>query len=72
MSLVMSQLLSTILSTLYLESGAKVAEKLEKVGLNNVQDLLFHLPLRYEDRTRIYPIIQTAWNLGRSPEGDEA
>ncbi len=38
------------LSTLYL-SRRKVAEKLEKVGLNNVQDLLFHLPLRYEDRT---------------------
>ncbi|MGF1758096.1 ATP-dependent DNA helicase RecG [Photobacterium sagamiensis] len=36
--------------------GAKMAEKLEKVGLFTVQDLLFHLPLRYEDRTRIWPI----------------
>lgn len=31
--------------------GAKVAERLERLGLHHVQDLLFHLPLRYEDRT---------------------
>ena len=36
--------------------GAKVAEKLQKLGLRTVQDVLFHLPLRYEDRTRIYTI----------------
>ena len=36
--------------------GAKVAEKLAKIGLNTVQDVLFHLPSRYEDRTRIYAI----------------
>ncbi|AXQ13863.1 ATP-dependent DNA helicase RecG [Shewanella algae] len=36
--------------------AAKMAEKLHKLGINTVQDLLFHLPLRYEDRTRIYPI----------------
>ena len=36
--------------------GAKVAEKLQKLGLRTVQDVLFHLPLRYEDRTRIYAI----------------
>ncbi len=36
--------------------GVKVAEKLEKLGLRNLQDVIFHLPLRYEDRTRIYPI----------------
>ncbi|WP_214000534.1 ATP-dependent DNA helicase RecG [Arsukibacterium sp.] len=36
--------------------GAKVAERLDKLGIASVQDLLFHLPLRYEDRTRIYPI----------------
>ena len=34
----------------------KVAEKLAKLGIKTVQDLLFHLPLRYEDRTQIYPI----------------
>ena len=36
--------------------GAKVAEKLAKINLVTVQDVLFHLPARYEDRTRIYPI----------------
>lgn len=36
--------------------GAKVAEKLGKLGLKNLQDIIFHLPLRYEDRTRVYAI----------------
>lgn len=36
--------------------GAAIAEKLSRIGINNVQDLLFHLPLRYEDRTRVTPI----------------
>lgn len=36
--------------------GTKVAEKLEKLGIKTVQDLLFHLPSRYEDRTRVWPI----------------
>ncbi|MCW8109903.1 ATP-dependent DNA helicase RecG [Alteromonas ponticola] len=38
--------------------GAKVAEKLEKIGVYTVQDLLFHLPARYEDRTRIYSVAE--------------
>jgi ATP-dependent DNA helicase RecG len=36
--------------------GAKMAEKLAKLGIYYIQDLLFHLPLRYLDRTRISPI----------------
>ena len=36
--------------------GPGMATKLEKLGLNTLQDLLFHLPLRYEDRTRITSI----------------
>lgn len=36
--------------------GAALAEKLKKVGIESVQDMLFHLPLRYQDRTRIVPI----------------
>jgi ATP-dependent DNA helicase RecG len=36
--------------------GAKVAEKLAKLGLKNLQDVIFHLPLRYEDRTRVYAV----------------
>ena len=38
--------------------GAKVAEKLNKIGLFTLQDILFHLPLRYEDRTRIYSVAE--------------
>ncbi len=37
--------------------GQAVAAKLEKLGIKEVSDLLFHLPLRYEDRTRICPLI---------------
>lgn len=36
--------------------GPKIAELLTKCGIQTVQDLLFHLPSRYEDRTRITPI----------------
>lgn len=36
--------------------GPKVAIKLQQLGLYTLQDVLFHLPLRYEDRTRIYPL----------------
>lgn len=54
------QLLSTVALTELAGVGAKMAEKLHKIGLNNVQDVLFHLPLRYEDRTRIWPINRIA------------
>lgn len=36
--------------------GDALAEKLARLGILRVADLLFHLPLRYQDRTRIYPI----------------
>jgi len=36
--------------------GASIALKLNTLGIYTVQDLLFHLPLRYEDRTRITPL----------------
>lgn len=36
--------------------GASQATKLAKLGLVTVQDLLLHLPLRYEDRTQLYAI----------------
>lgn len=36
--------------------GPKIAEKLLKLGIRNQRDLLFHLPLRYEDRTQITAI----------------
>ena len=36
--------------------GPQLAAKLEQFGLKTLQDLLFHLPLRYIDRTKISPI----------------
>jgi ATP-dependent DNA helicase RecG len=36
--------------------GHQTAHRFEKLGIRFVQDLIFHLPLRYEDRTHVYPI----------------
>ncbi len=36
--------------------GEKVAEHLAKLRITRIGDLLFHLPLRYQDRTRLTPI----------------
>jgi len=36
--------------------GPRLAEKLADYGIRYVEDLLFHLPLRYQDRTRLTPI----------------
>ncbi|WP_339781075.1 ATP-dependent DNA helicase RecG [uncultured Marinobacter sp.] len=36
--------------------GSALAEKLARLGIASLQDLLFHLPHRYEDRTRIIPM----------------
>ena len=36
--------------------GPALAEKLEKLGVTQVQDLLFVLPSRYEDRTQVSEI----------------
>lgn len=44
--------------------GAALAEKLAKLRIHSVEDMLFHLPLRYQDRTRVTPI-------GAARRGDE-
>jgi len=36
--------------------GPRLAERLQRLNIRTVQDVLFHLPLRYEDRTRIVPM----------------
>lgn len=38
--------------------GAALAEKLQKLHIETLQDLIFHLPIRYQDRTRVLPIGQ--------------
>lgn len=45
--------------------GAGIAGRLERLGLHTVADVLFHLPLRYQDRTRVRAI-------GGLRPGDEA
>lgn len=36
--------------------GDALAGKLARIGIVTIQDLLFHLPMRYQDRTRVTPI----------------
>jgi ATP-dependent DNA helicase RecG len=36
--------------------GPALAARLAALGLETLEDLLFHLPIRYEDRTRVTPI----------------
>lgn len=36
--------------------GPRVAERLKRLQIYTIQDLLFHLPIRYQDRTRIRSI----------------
>ncbi len=36
--------------------GPRACERLERLGLRSLEDLLFHLPMRYQDRTRVTPI----------------
>ena len=36
--------------------GPETAARLEKLHLRSIEDLLFHFPLRYQDKTRIVPI----------------
>jgi ATP-dependent DNA helicase RecG len=57
--------LSEIPVTALRGAGPRVATRLEAIGVRSVQDLLFHLPLRYQDRTHRTPI-------GALRHGDEA
>ena len=50
--------------------GSKMLEKLERLGLATVQDLVFHLPLRYEDRTQVWPIGDLPPGLHGAVEGE--
>jgi ATP-dependent DNA helicase RecG len=50
--------------------GAALAGKLERLGVQQVQDLLFVLPLRYEDRTRIVPLGALSPGMRAAVEGD--
>jgi ATP-dependent DNA helicase RecG len=49
--------------------GSKLAEKLGHLHLQTVQDLLFHLPHRYEDRTLSCPIAELLPGMQCNVEG---
>ncbi|ELX8187938.1 ATP-dependent DNA helicase RecG, partial [Salmonella enterica] len=50
--------------------GAAQSSRLAKIGLHTVQDLLLHLPLRYEDRTHLYPIGELLPGIYATVEGE--
>ncbi len=50
--------------------GPALAAKLSKLGIETVADLLFWLPNRYEDRTRIVPIGGLRPGMRAAVEGD--
>ena len=52
----MQSKLATISVSVLKGVGPKVADKLAHLGITNLEDLLFHLPIRYQDRSRIHPI----------------
>ncbi|GAA5315223.1 MAG: ATP-dependent DNA helicase RecG [Candidatus Pelagadaptatus aseana] len=51
-----SPALSQIDITVLKGVGSQLAEKLSRINIHSLQDMLFHLPLRYMDRTRVTPI----------------
>jgi ATP-dependent DNA helicase RecG len=50
--------------------GAALAERLQRLGVTQVQDLLFVLPLRYEDRTRVWPMGSLVPGVRATVEGE--
>ncbi len=50
--------------------GETLAERLRALGVQTVQDLLFLLPLRYEDRTRVVPLGELRPGRRAAVEGD--
>ena len=50
--------------------GPAQSQKLNRLGIHTIQDLLLHLPHRYEDRTRITPIAALNVEQGAVIEGD--
>lgn len=47
--------------------GSKVAEALSRLHLHTIEDVLFHLPVRYEDRTVLTPL--ASFQLGMRVQG---
>lgn len=63
------QLLHAIPLTSLTGVGHHQANRLAKLNLHSAHDLLFHLPLRYEDRTQVYKISHLKPGLAATIEG---
>ncbi len=50
--------------------GDTLALKLRTLGVETTQDLLFHLPVRYEDRTRVVPLGELLAGQRAAVEGE--
>ena len=50
--------------------GPAQSQKLSRLNLYTLQDLILHLPHRYEDRTRLTPIVYLTPDQGAVIEGD--
>ncbi len=50
--------------------GPRLAARLANYGVHQVEDLLFHLPLRYQDRTRVTPIAAASEGADVVVEGE--
>jgi ATP-dependent DNA helicase RecG len=50
--------------------GEKLRLRLSEIGIYSLEDLLFHFPLRYQDRTRITPIGALADQIDAVVQGD--
>src|SRR5213082_1775197 len=49
--------------------GAALADKLARLGIAREQDLVLHLPLRYEDHTRVVPLAALHPEITAQAEG---
>ncbi|MCU4675041.1 ATP-dependent DNA helicase RecG [Catenovulum sp. 2E275] len=50
--------------------GPKLADRLAHLHIHSVEDLLFHLPFRYQDKTHIYPVCDLLPELQTSIQGE--
>jgi len=48
--------LDTLPVTVLKGVGPRIADRLQRLNIRTLQDVLFHLPARYEDRTRVTPM----------------
>lgn len=67
---VKGQLLGAIPLNTLTGVGPNLTEKLKRIGLITVQDLLLHLPSRYEDRTHIYSIAELRPGMHATVKGE--